>query len=157
MSTTYTDRSQTSADFPEIKESWRRLRFCCKNWWKANTRTNSNGSRLRQIRAKLIIQQDETLLNFSTSCRLQQLLKPTISIQQVLVTPTPTFSTLVETSSYVTTISTEVSSEIPIRIRGSKYITTIIEPEIHTGKNDTYLWFIPALKSLMECFTTLLY
>lgn len=60
--------------------------------------------------------------------------KPTISLKTVLVTPTPTMSTFVETTSYVTTVVEEIVSKVPIILRGNKVITTIIEPTTVTGK-----------------------
>jgi hypothetical protein len=58
---------------------------------------------------------------------------PWTAVQQVLVTPTPTWSSVVESSTYVTTVSSDVTTELPILIRGSKVTTTIVEPSTFTG------------------------
>ena len=68
----------------------------------------------------------------------QAIQKPSISIQRVLVTPTATWTTRTETSSYLTTLTTEASTEVPIILRGSKFITTIVEPTTVTGYSHMY-------------------
>jgi hypothetical protein len=57
------------------------------------------------------------------------------SVQRILVTPTPTWSTIVETSSYATLVTRPVSTEVPIILRGSKVITTIVESSTFQGEN----------------------
>jgi len=59
---------------------------------------------------------------------------PWTAVQQVLVTPTPTWSTVVKSSTYVTTVSSDITTELPILIRGSKVTTTIVEPSTFTGE-----------------------
>lgn len=64
---------------------------------------------------------------------VQRPTKPSVSLQRVLITPTPTWSTVVETTSYVTTVVEEIISKVPIILRGEKVITTIVEPTTVTG------------------------
>ena len=71
---------------------------------------------------------------------LQQAVEvPSVSVTRVLVTPTPTFSTDVQTTSYQTVITTSVTTELPILVRGQKIVTTIIEPTSQTGKATTFM------------------
>ena len=43
-----------------------------------------------------------------------------MSFKTVLVTPTPTWTTLVDSSVYKTVVTTEVATEVPIILRGNK-------------------------------------
>ncbi len=63
-----------------------------------------------------------------------------MSVESVLVTPSATWSTVVESSSYLTTVTESLTTELPIILRGSKVVTTIIEPTILTGKINLVLF-----------------
>ena len=56
---------------------------------------------------------------------LQQL--PSISVHSQLVTPTATWTELLSTTSYQTTITQTETSEVPILWRGKKIVTTIYD------------------------------
>ncbi len=60
--------------------------------------------------------------------------EPRVSLERVLVTPSATWSTLVDSSTFVTTVTESLTTELPIILRGSKVITTIIEPTVLTGR-----------------------
>lgn len=60
---------------------------------------------------------------------------PKISVQKVLVTPSATWSTVVSSSLYETTVTTSLSTEVPIIIRGNKVYTTIVQPHVQTGRS----------------------
>jgi len=62
--------------------------------------------------------------------------KPWTAVQQVLVTPTATWSEVVQSSTYLTTVSSDVTTELPILLRGSKVTTTIVEPSMFTGEEE---------------------
>lgn len=57
-----------------------------------------------------------------------------VETSSVLVTPTPVWSTVVETQSYLTSVTRPVSTEVPIILRGSKVITTIFEESVVEGR-----------------------
>ena len=46
--------------------------------------------------------------------------QPSLSLKTVVVTPTPTWTTLVDSSVYKTVVTQEVATEVPIILRGSK-------------------------------------
>lgn len=54
---------------------------------------------------------------------------PTTSLQSILVTPTATWTTATSTTSYVTTVTHTITSEVPIILRGKRVVTTILEPD----------------------------
>lgn len=58
--------------------------------------------------------------------------QPSLSVKTVIVTPTPTWTTLVDSSVYKTVVTQEVPTEIPLIIRGSRMVTTIIETQTQT-------------------------
>lgn len=49
-------------------------------------------------------------------------------IRSILVTPTPTITTAIKTTSYETTVETNITRKIPLLHRGRQIITTIIDP-----------------------------
>ncbi len=61
--------------------------------------------------------------------------EPRVTVERVLVTPSATWSTVVDSSTFVTTITESLTTELPIILRGSKVITTIIEPTVLTGNS----------------------
>lgn len=58
---------------------------------------------------------------------------PTLSVKRVLVTPTATWSTFVDSSIYETVVTREIATEVPIIVRGVRIKTTIIEQETEKG------------------------
>ncbi len=60
--------------------------------------------------------------------------RPSVSIKSVLITPTPTWTTLVDSSVYETVVTTHVETEVPIILRGSRVKTTIVETSTQTGQ-----------------------
>jgi hypothetical protein len=68
---------------------------------------------------------------------LQQAVHPVEGAGQgvsVLVTPSPTWSTSLETVNVVKTATQAVTTLIPIILRGAKITTTIVESQLQTGK-----------------------
>ena len=82
----------------------------------------------------------EELLNNILVFFAQENKGPKVSVESVLVTPSATWSTVVESSSYLTTVTESLTTELPIILRGSKVVTTIIEPTILTGKINLVLF-----------------
>ena len=60
--------------------------------------------------------------------------QPEVSLRSLLVTPTPTWTEVVATTSYETAVTREVTTELPIIVRGNKVYTTIVEPTVLTGE-----------------------
>ena len=54
--------------------------------------------------------------------------QPSLSVKTVIVTPTPTWTTLVDSSVYKTVVTQEVPTEIPLIIRGSRVSKTLYKP-----------------------------
>lgn len=76
----------------------------------------------------LASEQDQKVIN-PTEALLQQVARqqPQISLSTILVTPTPTWTTSMTTTSYITTVTHTETSEVPIILRGAKVTLSHIQ------------------------------
>jgi len=84
-------------------------------------------SRLSTISYPLNFDLQETI---SQNEKMLNKIENKLSYSQVLVTPTPTISTIFYTSSYEATISKNYTREIPLIVRGQRVMTTLIDPTV---------------------------
>ena len=70
-------------------------------------------------------QQAAAAVDLKAADLLQQL--PSVSVRSQLVTPSATWTELLSTTSYQTTITQTETSEVPILWRGKKIVTTIYD------------------------------
>ena len=136
-------QSQTDNQCLSLKKQNARLKQIIRAFTEAEDNSGGSGSgghdfhsdphffNKEAVRSQRELNPAQFLLNQAVQQQQQQ--KPSISIQRVLVTPTPTWSTIIESSSYETVITTEVSTAVPILLRGNKVFTTITEETTQTG------------------------
>ena len=79
---------------------------------------------LKQLQQEVIIPQKEEM---------------DMSIRSILITPTPTLSTVLETVTYVTTVTKNVTQDLVINFAGRKIATSIVEKEVVVSTTSSIL------------------